>query len=91
KFSFKECKNTSIQQKWAPLLQKYRDIKIKFASTEDPSVTAPVTSDSIYGITENQDDERKANMKEFQDFINEQTKIISEISALVLLRFSKDR
>ncbi|CAG8778972.1 14380_t:CDS:2, partial [Acaulospora morrowiae] len=66
----KERTKASIQQKWDSLLQKYRDIKDKIASTseeaiqnnweffdymdeylkKDSSITASITSDSIYGI-----------------------------------------
>ncbi|GBC15537.2 hypothetical protein GLOIN_2v1088818 [Rhizophagus irregularis DAOM 181602=DAOM 197198] len=47
--SLKERTKTSVQQKWDALLQKFRDIKDKTEST-DPSIVAPITSDSIYGI-----------------------------------------
>ncbi|CAG8607380.1 6759_t:CDS:2 [Scutellospora calospora] len=77
----KERTKASIQQKWDSLLQKYRDIKDRIASTgeepvqnnweffndideylrKDPSVTAPITSDSLYGVkrksVEDQDDD----------------------------------
>ncbi|CAG8553225.1 2486_t:CDS:2 [Gigaspora rosea] len=96
----KERTKASIQQKWDALLQKYRDIKDRIASTgeeaiqndweffddmdiylkRDPSVTAPITSDSICGIkrkvqesTEDQDDD------DIQGLIKEQTEVITEI------------
>jgi hypothetical protein len=73
--ALKERTKASIQQKWDSLLQKYRDIKDRIASTgeeaiqndweffsdmdkylrKDPSVAAPVTSDSIYGIKHKED------------------------------------
>jgi hypothetical protein len=74
--ALKKRTKASIQQKWDSLLQKYRNIKDRIASTgegaiqneweyfndmdkylrNDPSIIAPVTSDSISGIKHKEQD-----------------------------------